>query len=444
MNNCINDNMATVNRKVTFKLYPNAAQLTALQQTLHLHCRLYNTLIEENQRHDQQGLGRFNFKEMCKAITGWRTDVSALEALNAQSLQVTAKRVSLAFNAFFRRVKAGDTPGYPRFKASSRFRGWGYKTHGDGWKLTPSLDHRGRIKHAHLRLTGFGQFKIRGRGRFDGVPKTAEIVQKRGAWYLSVTFVVEDAALRRAPAPRRQAAFDLGVETLATLAANDGSIETVENPRWLKNNLDKLRQLQQKAAAEQERLSARAGLPSPLPMGVSPPVNGTLRRLRRQIGALQAKIARQRHDALHKLSADLVGRFDGLATEELDVKPMVRRPKSLPQVDGSFAPNGAAGKTALRRSLHDAAPATLLAMIAYKAEEAGTLFVQAPTKQLKPTQRCHACDALVPKDLATRVHVCACGVVCGRDENAARTLLRWFEATHLRPGTGPLKPPLAA
>lgn len=96
----------------------------------------------------------------------------------------------------------------------------------------------------------------------------------------------------------------------------------------------------------------------------------------------------------------------------------------------------------MRRSLHDAAPASLLAMIAYKAEEAGTLFVQPPTKQLKPTQRCHACDAVVPKDLATRLHFCACGITCGRDENAARTILRWFDAQHLRPGTGLLKPPL--
>lgn len=437
--------MATVKRKVIFKLYPNATQAAALQHTLELHCRLYNTLIEENQRYYRDKLGPFGHTEMCAAITRWRGDVAALNALNAQSLQVTAKRVALAYQHFFRRVKAGETPGYPRFKSPQRFRSFGYKTHGDGWRLTPACNANGRIQHAHLRLSGVGQFKIRGRARFDGQPKTAEVLYQRGTWYLSVTFVVEEDAVRRDPAgARRQGAFDLGVETLATLATSDGAIETVANPRWLKTSLEKLRQTQQAASAEQERLIAKAGLPSPLPKGVSPPVSGTLRRLRRQAAALSAKVARQRHDALHKLSADLVNGFDALATEELDVKPMVKRPKSLPQPDGSFAPNGAGETTVLRRSLHDAAPASLLAMIAYKAEEAGTLFVQAPTKQLKPTQRCHACDAVVPKDLTTRLHVCACGITCGRDENAARTILRWFDAQRLRPGTGLLKPPLTA
>jgi transposase len=55
--------------------------------------------------------------------------------VNAQALQVTLKRLDLACAAFFRRVKAGATPGFPRFKPLQRFSGRGYKTHGDGWRL---------------------------------------------------------------------------------------------------------------------------------------------------------------------------------------------------------------------------------------------------------------------------------------------------------------------
>lgn len=114
---------------------------------------------------------------MCKALTVWRGYADSLRALNAQSLQVTARRAALAFEAFFRRVSAGDTPGYPRFKALARFSGWGYKTYGDGWKLCRRFDCRGE-RYEALTLAGIGRLRLRGKGRFSGMPKTCEIVYK--------------------------------------------------------------------------------------------------------------------------------------------------------------------------------------------------------------------------------------------------------------------------
>jgi putative transposase len=98
--------------------------------------------------------------------------------------------VDLAFDAFFRRVKAGGKPGYPRFKSIRRFAGWGYKTHGDGWRLNLKPD-----KHGAVHLSGIGTVRMRGKGRFTGKPKTAEVVRRRGKWYLSVTFNVEADSL---------------------------------------------------------------------------------------------------------------------------------------------------------------------------------------------------------------------------------------------------------
>ncbi|NJD39835.1 MAG: transposase, partial [Geobacter sp.] len=122
------------NRKITYRLYPNAFQEALLQETLGLHCRVYNTLLEEHKRRYDHGLSSYSFKLMCRDLTVWRAASLPLAEVNAQSLQVTAKRVSLAFAAFFRRLKAGEEPGYPRFKSASRYPGWGYKDHGDGWK----------------------------------------------------------------------------------------------------------------------------------------------------------------------------------------------------------------------------------------------------------------------------------------------------------------------
>ena len=104
-----------------------------------------------------------------------------------------------------------------------------------------------------------------------------------------------------------------------------------------------------------------------------------------------------------------------------------RRPKKKADADtGEALPNGASAKAGLNRGILDAAPSMLLGMLTTKAVEAGSFFAQANTRKLKPTQRCHRCGAIVKKELSERMHRCSCGCSCGRDENAAKTLLRWL------------------
>ena len=425
--------MASVNRKITYRMYPNATQTVHLDETSALHCRVYNTLLDEHKQRYEQDLGTFSFFEMCRELTQWRNSVPAIANLNAQSLQVTAKRVDLAFQAFFRRVKEGEEPGYPRFKSPDRFSGWGYKTHGDGWRLfeTPVPEGSKKKPRTHtLRLSGIGDIRLRGKGRFTGTPKTAEIFRKGGKWYLSVTFDVAPKEVARV-AGKDTAAFDWGIKNLLTIANADGTIETIDNPRWLKNRLAELVRLQRSVSQEELKAKALIGLSEndPIPKGVRLPVTPKLKRLYTQVALLHGKIARQRHDFYHKLSALLVSRFGFLATEELDIEKMVKRPAPLHNpLTGVYLENGASSKAKLNRSILDAAPATLLAMIATKAEEAASLFTLADTINVKPTQRCHACGTLVPKELGERWHTCPnCYCHLGRDENAARTILRWLK-----------------
>jgi putative transposase len=168
------------------------------------------------------------------------------------------------------------------------------------------------------------------------------------------------------------------------------------------------------------------------------------------------KIGRQRHDFYHQLSAQLVKRFALLGTEALAIQKMSRRPKAKPNPDkpGEALPNGAKQKAGLNRGILDAAPSMLLGMLRTKAAEAASVFAFANTRKVKPTQRCHRCGILVKKTLKDRVHRCSCGCTCGRDENAAKTLLRWLLEGDFWSGTGqmgsayagwPLEtPPIAA
>ena len=126
-----------VQRKVTYRLYPNLVQAEDLSNLLCLHQRLYNTALEERIRLWKEKQESISFSRQCKDLTHWRSYSPALAGMNAQSGQVTLKRLDLAFKAFFRRIKNGEKPGFPRFKPVQRYPGWGYKTHGDGWRFHP-------------------------------------------------------------------------------------------------------------------------------------------------------------------------------------------------------------------------------------------------------------------------------------------------------------------
>jgi putative transposase len=101
------------------------------------HRFLYNTALQERREAWKRHRLSIGFSAQCKSLTQIRAEDPDYRALSAQSAQVTLKRLHRSFGAFFRRVKDGETPGFPRFKSKARFSGWGYKTHGDGFRLDP-------------------------------------------------------------------------------------------------------------------------------------------------------------------------------------------------------------------------------------------------------------------------------------------------------------------
>jgi putative transposase len=106
-----------------------------------------------------------------------------------------------------------------------------------------------------------------------------------------------------------------------------------------------------------------------------------------------------------------VGQFAALGLEELNIRNMTV--------------SGGPHKKGLNRGILDAAGGAFHQRLRYKAEEAGTWAMEAPTRQLKPSQTCHACGRQEKKPLVRRRHECSCGASCSRDENAARVLMTW-------------------
>ncbi len=284
-------------RKVTYRMYPGTRQTEKLEELLGLHQRVYNTALEERIRVYGESNISPSFAAQCKELTSWRKQCETLAAVNAQSLQVTLKRLDLAYAAFFRRVKAGETAGFPRFKPIQRFTGWGYKTHGDGFRLQAG----NKMRHGHVRLSGVGMVRLRGKARTPGEVKTAEVQHKGGRWYLSVTV---ECNPQRASGTLAMG-LDWGLETFATVCSSDEKTQLVANPRFLdKPQRQILKVLQQAVSRKKDKRT------------------NNRRKAVALLSAESRKIANRRKDFLHKTSADLVNQYGLIATEQLSVKNM--------------------------------------------------------------------------------------------------------------------------
>jgi putative transposase len=392
-------------RKVTFKLYPNAREAERLTAWVRLHCELYNAALQERieaYRKFGKSISYYDQQNVLPEIKAARPE---LVELGSHALQQTLRRLDLAFQAFFRRVKAGQTPGFPRFKASARFSGFCYPDPA-GWKLIQCGKRGGT-----LRL-GSGKeamaIRLRGRHRFGGEakPNDLTITRKNDDWFASVTLRVPETACARERTDHQHRGIDLGLTDWATF--DDG--ETIENPRWTREELPKL------AALQRERARKRKG-------------SVRYKRLSRQAERLHERIANLRRDFLHKETTKLVRICAVIATEELAPKNMSRSAKGTVETPGRRVRQ----KAGLNREILSAAFGMAHQMFSYKAAEAGTRLHLSNTRQLKPSQRCSGCWEIVPKTLAQRVHVCPhCGLTMQRDQNSASVVL--IDAH--TPGTG--------
>jgi putative transposase len=401
--------MEAVSRKVVYRMYPSKRQEAALLDMLGLHQRLYNAALEQRITAYRMRGKSVSAGEQSRELTELRAELPEYAALNAQSAQVTLKRLDLAFQAFFRRVKAGETAGFPRFKSFERFSGWGYKTHGDGFRFTP----RDGFQHGKLRLSGVGIIPVRGRARTPGEVATCEIQRKGARWYASFTIKCE---------PRREAGtqavgLDWGVETFATLAHENGTFSAVENPRFVREAKAKLEAAQRDLARKKRGSRNR-------------------KKAVRVVAEIHRRTANKRRDFLHKTSSKIVAARDLIATESLTVTNMTRSAKGTMEKPG----RNVAQKAGLNREILSTAPSAFLAMLRYKAEEAGSKFVEINARKVKPSQTCSDCGRQRKKTLSERGHVCECGCTISRDENGARVNLLWALAQFRREPSERLAP----
>ena len=386
-------------RAYVFRLRPTTRQHVALAACVDAHRELYNAALQERRDAWSHSRTRINYGDQSAQLTEIRSMRPDQALWSFSSQQATLRRLNKAFAGFFRRVKAGQTPGYPRFKGKTRFDSVEWPKDGDGARWLPD------VKRAYLQ--GVGQVKVHLHREVAGRVKTIQIKRQGRHWMLVLS--CDDVPANPLPATGRQAGLDVGIARFATTSEGDH----IDNPRWARTAADRL------TAAQQRLQRARRG--------------GKNRSARREtVAARHRKIANQRKDFHHKQARDLVTRYDVLMVEDLHIANMVRRAKPVPDPDnaGQYLANGARAKSGLNRSISDAGWGTFLNVLRAKAEDAGRVVIEVDPRHT--SDGCEHCGHAARENRVTRAEfVCqSCGHTAQADEHAARNILRAGLALH--------------
>ncbi len=350
-----------------FRLYPTSEQVKALNQQLDTHRWLYNQALEQHKTAWEEKKESIGYNQQAGWLTGERRTNEYLTRVNFSSCQRTLKRLDRAFQSFFRRIKTGETPGYPRFKGRNRFDSVEF-TYSDGIK----------IKGDRLYIQHIGDVDLRLHRPIEGKIKTAIIKRKADKWF--VCFSVECECPPQ-PTTGQSVGLDMGVKNLVTTSNG----EFFSHPKYLRQSERNLRCAQRKVARRQK---------------------GGHRRQKAviELQKVHERIANQRRDTAHQIARALVDRYDVIAVENLKVKAMTKNHH-------------------LAKSIADASWSTFINILSFKAEDAGRQIIKVDPKYT--SQACSDCGEIVQKDLSVRIHECPhCGLTLDRDVNAAKNVLK--------------------
>ena len=384
-------------RSYKFLLRPTSRQVSALEACLEDTRQLYNAALEERREAWRKGVSVSFYSQSAQLPTIRGADPDGQGRWSAQSQQATLRRLDRAFKAFFRRVKAGEKPGHPRFKGRGWWDSveWPQHLHGCKWDSVP------HPTVTRVYLMGIGHVRVHQHRAVKGTVKTVTVKRECGRWY--VVLSCDDVPAMPLESTGSQVGIDMGVASFLT--ASDGV--HVPNPRYMAATAEKLTATQQVLARKKRGSNRR-------------------RKAVVRVANIHGKVRRQRLDHAHKAALALVREHDFIACEALTVANMTRRAKPKPDPDkpGAFLPNGASAKSGLNRSINDAGWGVFLAILHAKAESAGRVVVE--VNPAYTSQTCAECGHVAAGNRVSQaVFRClSCGHEAHADVNAAINILR--------------------
>lgn len=357
-------------RSYRYRLRPTRTQVALLEEWLRLTRELYNAALEERRGAWEKRRVSISLYDQCASLPAVREFRPEFGGVPIVVQRGALRRIDKAFKAFFRRCKAGEAPGYPRFKGRRHFTS----------VLVDDLAGRNPITGdgKRVKIPIIGGVKFKQHRPIGGTPKAMRLTtDAAGRWY--VTLACVDVPTKPLPETGSSVGVDLGLTTFAATSSG----QMFANPRALKS-----------ARIEVER-AQRA---------VTRRCRGSRRREKARIllATRHEHVAAVRREHHIQVARALVAKHDVVCVENLNVKGLAR---------GQLA-----------KSVNDAGWGSFLGWLRVKAEEAGREVVE--VNPSGTSQNCSGCGCEVRKSLAVRVHRCPhCGLVLDRDVNAARNIL---------------------
>ena len=365
-----------MNKTYNFRLYPNKKDQVLLSKHFGSARFIYNIMLELKQYYyNKTGINLSN-RELSYALTQLKKheDYSWLNEVNSQTLQVTLKNLDQAFTNFQQ-----GRAGFPKFKSK--------KTYKFSFNIPQKISI---INNNRLKILKFPEgIKVKVHREILGTIKNATIkLNPSGKYYVSLT-VEYDNQIPAKPRVDHSSAtgVDLGIKTYATLS--DGT--KIFYSMYLEKNLVKLKELRAKFRKSKSK------------------------RVRLYIAKLHEKIANQRLDFIHKLTKELVTKYESIAIEDLDVQGMLQNSNS-----------------GLSRRISDCSWYAFKQLLTYKAEQYGCNLVVIPSN-FPSSKSCSNCGSINNNlKLTDREYICPnCGLTLDRDYNAAINIFKQGFGTNL-------------
>jgi len=273
-----------------------------------------------------------------------------------------------AFLRFFKHLREGKRPGYPKFKKKGRSR--------DSFYVS---NDKFRLDGKNIRLPKLGWVKMRESLRFEGKVMSAVVVRSADKWFVSIA--VDTEVAKRPPKTKEAVGVDLGISALATMS-NGEKIHYSSRLSLLEKQIARL---QRSVSRKQKGSSNR----------------------KKAIVKLSRKhweLTNVRGDALHKLTSNLVATYPVIVIEDLNVQGMVRNRR-------------------LSRAISRQAWGAFKSHLAYKTVLHERQLVIAD-RFFPSTKLCSSCGSIRLVALSERTYSCpTCGLSIDRDTNAAINLL---------------------